>query len=68
MDIYKKIIKAFAEDNSDVAKMTISVFDLKENIVGKERKCLFTSIFSIQHCLTLFQTSPCFNASAVQVL
>ena len=32
-------LKAFADDKSNVAKMTISLFDKAENTVGKGKKC-----------------------------
>ena len=41
-------LKAFANDNLNVTKMIISVFDGVENIVGKE-KTACTSNFSFSH-------------------
>ena len=48
MDMTK--LKAFADDNLNIAKMTISLFDKVENTVGKRRKCLLPAC----HLLTVF--------------
>ena len=41
--------KAFADDKLNVPKMIISVFGKLENIEGKGKKMLVTSIFSFSH-------------------
>ena len=43
-------LKAFADNKSNVAKMTISLFDRVENTVGKGENAN-TSIFSFSHCV-----------------
>ena len=65
--------KAFAEDNSDVAKMAKLVFDRVENIAGNGEYSIFCFTCNVfknllsQGPLTVSQTIPGFYMSAVQV-
>ena len=47
--LYHTKFKAFADDKLKVAKIMISVFDCIENIMGKEKKMLVSSIFSVSN-------------------
>ena len=43
-------LKAFADDNLNVTKMVIYVFDRVENIMGKRRNCLYKQFLLFPQC------------------
>ena len=64
-------LKAFADNKSNVARMTIALFDRAENNVGKGKNAGYQNFLHFLQCfpesssLTFSQTNPGFYVSAM---